>query len=148
MDDALPVRSLECVGDLRRDCQGLVGRQRAFGDTFLERWTFDELEHERDRVIAALEPIYLSDVRMIERSQHLGLTLEPREAVLVIGERRRKRLDCNVALEVRIGGPIYLAHAAGADGFGDFIGTETCAGVQCHRYLIPVLSRRTSIAVL
>jgi hypothetical protein len=51
-------------------------------------------------------------MRMIERRQRPGLTLEPREALTVRGNRFRKDLQRQIAAEIRIARAIDLAHAA------------------------------------
>ena len=45
-----------------------------------------------------------------------GFALEAGEPVGVGGERRRQDLDRDLALQLRVGRAIDLAHAAGADG--------------------------------
>ena len=50
MDDALLVRALERVGDLPRDRQRVVERDRSLCDPIRQRRTLDELEDERVRV--------------------------------------------------------------------------------------------------
>ena len=49
MDDALLVRGLERLGDLPRDRQCLVERDRTTGDAFGQVVALHEFHHERDR---------------------------------------------------------------------------------------------------
>ena len=49
MDDALLVRGFEGVGDLPRDGQRVVHRQRLAGDAFGERLALDQLHHQGAR---------------------------------------------------------------------------------------------------
>ena len=69
-------------------------------------------------------------MRVVERSQRLGLTLEAREAVDVGGDRRRQHLDGHLPLQVRVGGAVHLAHAAGAEHRFDHVVTHARAGLQ------------------
>ena len=49
MDDAKFVRRVQRVGDLLRDRQRLSKRDRSGSDAVRQRWTLDELHHERRR---------------------------------------------------------------------------------------------------
>lgn len=58
---------------------------------------------------------------MVEAGEDLGLSLEPSESVGIKGERLREDLEGDLPVELRIGSPIHLAHAALADQGGDVI---------------------------
>jgi len=60
------VRRLEGIGNLPRDPNCVVKRQRALFEPLGERRAFDELEHEKARALLLLESMDLRDVRMIE----------------------------------------------------------------------------------
>ena len=87
---------------------------------------------QRSRAGRLLEAVYLRDVRVVERCQHLRFTLEPRQAVAIVGEMIRQDLDRDVALQPAVAGPVDLAHAAGAKRRDDFIWTDVCAGGERH----------------
>jgi len=72
------------------------------------------------------------DVGMGQRRDRLRLALEPRAPIRVVRERRRQHLDRHVAPETPVFRAIDLAHPAGADGGGDFVGTEARAGLETH----------------
>ena len=57
MDDALLVRRFERVGDLPRDRQRFVERNRALRDAIGERRPFDQLEDERVRRATVFEAV-------------------------------------------------------------------------------------------
>ena len=57
------VRSLEGIGNLPRDPNCVVKRQRALFEPLGERRAFDELEHEKARALLLLESMDLRDVR-------------------------------------------------------------------------------------
>jgi hypothetical protein len=124
MHDLPAVRGFERIGDLACDAERLVGRNRALGDAVGERRSVHEL-HDDDRVAAGLvESVDVRDVGVIQRGEDLGFALEARDAVLVVGESLRQDLDGHVSLEARIGRPVDLAHAAGADTVDDLVRAE------------------------
>src|SRR5262245_29194216 len=76
------------------------------------------------------------DVGVIQRGECSGFTLEPGEALRVLGKRLGQHLDGDLPSETRVGRAIDLSHSSGADGGLDFVGTEVCSGSECHRYLV------------
>ena len=79
---------------------------------------------------AFFEPVDGGDVRMIQGREDLGFSLKTREPIRVSSEQERQDLDRDLTLQLGIGGPIHLAHAALAEQGGDFIGTEASAGLE------------------
>ena len=79
-----------------------------------------------------LESVDLSDVRMVERSEHLCLALEAREPIAVAREMLRQHLDGDIALQLRIAGAIDLAHAAGTERRDDFVRAKAGPGRERH----------------
>src|SRR5215472_11983900 len=106
MDDSVLVRGFDRLGDLLRDWERLVERDRAFRDSICKRWAFDKLQHERMRAAGILEAVDRGDMRVIERSEHLRFTPEPRDPVAVDGERLRQDLQRDIAIELRVAGAI------------------------------------------
>ena len=64
--------------------------------------------------------------------EDFGFTLEARQPVGVSRQRRREKLDGDLALQPRVRRPINLPHAAGAKGGDDFVVAEAGAGRQEH----------------
>ena len=62
-----------------------------------------------------------------------GFALKAREPIGVSRERRRQDLDRDLALQLRVGRAIHLAHAALADLRGDFVDAEAGAGSEGQR---------------
>ena len=58
---------------------------------------------------------------MVQRREDLRFALEPRQALGIVRERVGQDLDRDVAIELRVAGPIDLAHAAGAEGGEDLV---------------------------
>jgi hypothetical protein len=65
--------------------------------------------------------------RMIERGEDFGLALKAGEPVGISRDRRRQHLDRDLALQIRVGGAIDLAHPACPERVEDFVGSETRA---------------------
>src|SRR5262245_60670424 len=112
MNYAPLVRILQRIGDLQRDLPGVLERQRAFG-----RITLDQLHHERP----FFNSVYVRDIRVIERSQHLRFALETGQAGRVVGEGGGKDLDGHLAPQLRICRLPDLAHAAFGQVRGDTV---------------------------
>ena len=128
MDDALLVRGFERFGDLLRDRQRLVERDRALRDAVGERRPFDQLHHQRRRAVGSFQAVDGRDVA--DGSARRGLRASrwnraSRSASAATDVRQDLDRDC--ALQVRVGGPIHLAHPAHADLGGDFVRAEASA---------------------
>jgi hypothetical protein len=66
VDDAVLVRGFERLGDLSRDRQGVLRRVSAPAYPIGDRVALDQLEDERVRFAAVLEPVDRPDVRMVQ----------------------------------------------------------------------------------
>ncbi len=64
---------------------------------------------------------------MIQGREDFRFALKPREPIRVCGERRREDLERDLALQLRIGSTVHLAHTTHADLGEDFVGAETGA---------------------
>ncbi len=80
-----------------------------------------------------LEAVNGADVRVVERSEHLRLALEPRETIGVARECLGQNLQRDVAIELRVACTPHLAHAARTEQCDDFIRTENTTGGDSHR---------------
>ena len=100
VDDALAVGLLERLGDLLRDLEGLVDRDRPAREPLLEVLALDELEGEEGLPVGLLEAVDGGDVRVVEGGEEVGLALEAREPLGVLRHLGRQDLDRDVAAEV------------------------------------------------
>ena len=132
MDDPLLVRRFESFSDLPRDWERFVHRNRRARDALCERVTLDQLYDERADSVAILEPVNGRDVRVIERGEHFGFTLEAREPIRIRRDGFGQDLQRDIPLQSRIARAIDLAHAARAQGGLDFIRPESSAGTEGH----------------
>ena len=85
MDDSLLMRSFEGVGDLLRDRQRLIDRNRPLRDPICQRRPLDEFHHQRDCAGAPFQAVDVGDVRMIQRREDFRFALEPRHTFSVGG---------------------------------------------------------------
>ena len=116
MDDALVVGFLEGFGDLRGDLQCLVEGNRAACEPLLEVFALHQFERDEELPGRFLQPVDGGDVRVVQRGEQLGLAPESSEALGVLGHFGRQHFDCDIAPQRRVGGPVDLAHSAGANG--------------------------------
>ena len=98
MNDPLLVRRFERLGDLPRDRQRLVERNRAARDPLRQVLALDELHDERGDALGFFESIDRRDVRMIQRGEDFGFALEPREPIVIRRDRGRENLDRDLSV--------------------------------------------------
>src|SRR5215472_1287573 len=82
------------------------------GKPVFQRRTLDIFERERMNAVRLFEAVDRADIRMIERCQHLRFPPETSEPVRIAGESRRKNLDGNLAIQLRVAPEIDLTHPA------------------------------------
>ena len=109
MNDALSVRRFEGFGDLLRDLERFVHRDRALLQSIRQRLAFDEFEHQKARARGLVDFMNRSDVGMIKRRQNLGFALESRDAVRITRELLRKDFDRDFALQLAVARTIDFA---------------------------------------
>ena len=107
-----------------------VERNRALRNALREIVAVDEFHDERGHAARLFEPVYGRNVRVVQRREDFGFPLKTRELIVVSGKRWRQNLDRDLALQLGIGGPIYFAHASGADLRGDLVDAESSAWSQ------------------
>ncbi len=66
MNDPLRMRCFERLGDLFRDRQRLVNRDRPARNTLRHVLALDEFHHQRAHTVGFFEPVDLRDVGMIQ----------------------------------------------------------------------------------
>ena len=90
MDDAVLVRGFERLGDLARDRQRLVERERRLRDAIGERRRPRRAPSRAHWLPSALfEAVDLGDVRVVQRGEQLRLALEARQPLGIVRERCR-----------------------------------------------------------
>ena len=66
MNDPLLVRGFEGIRNLRRDRERLADRDRALRNAVSERWSFDQLHHERRRTLGSFQAVDGRNVEMVQ----------------------------------------------------------------------------------
>ena len=133
MDDALLLRRFERLGNLFRDGQRLVERDRTTRNALREILALDEFHHQGVRAQRLLEAVDRGDVGMIQRRERLRLAFEPRETIGVSGKCVRQNLDRHLSTQRRVGRPIHLAHPTFADRRGDVVDADARAECEGQR---------------
>ena len=132
MDDVLAMRRGQGRRDVASRLQGLRQGEGAARQPVGERRALEVLHDEIGRgfAVARLAPdiVQRADVRVAERRDHPGFTLEALAPLGICRERLREHLDRDGAVQTGVECPVNLAHAAGADERHDFVGTEASAG--------------------
>ena len=127
MDDSRLVCRFERVRDLPGDWNRFIERNRTPRDAIGKRRSLDELHRQRERASGLLDAENVGDVRMVERGKDFGFALKTREPVGIGRDRRRQDFDRNLALQIRVGRAIHLAHPACSERAEDFVRSEARA---------------------
>ena len=119
MDDPLPVRPVESVGDLNPSREQRCEGHRAFREAARERLALDEL-HDEDvarggRAGDFFEGIERRDPRMVQARERASLPPEPRPPLLIFEELFRQDLQSDGPVDARVDRPVHLAHPADAE---------------------------------
>lgn len=123
MDDALPVRRIQCLTDLPRILQRLRNRERA-----RERLALDVLHNQ----IVRPDIVELAYIRMVECSDRLSLARKPLvELVVALFDRHK-------TVEAAVSGLPHFTHTARAQRRQNLVRTELIA--CCQRHMAVILS--------
>ena len=129
MNDALLVRGVEGIGNLRRNTDGVGGRQRPARHQLRQRRPLDQLEDERARALSLFETVDGRNMRMFQGGKRLRFPLEAGKPLGITGEGVGKYLEGNLAVQPGVAGAIHLAHSARAKRRDDLVrpdpGTDT-----------------------
>ena len=88
------------------------------------------------RTTHVLDAVDLRDVRVAERTEHLGLALEAAPAIGVGRNGGGQDLEGDVALESRVAGAKDLTHAASPDQTDHVVRPNPSSGGECHEAAI------------
>ena len=124
----------ERLGNLLRNWQGFIKRERSFGDPVGEGWPLHQLQHQRTGTVGFFKAVNGRDVRVVQAGKNLRLSLEPGQPVRISRKRLRQDLQRHLAVELGIGGLIDLSHTPLADEGGDIVMAESGADSQGHGY--------------
>ena len=122
VDDAMGVRVLQCLADLRGVVQRLDGAEYTMlRHALLERLAFDKLHDDILRLPAVADIVDRDDIRLREHGDRVRLRLE---AVFQLSVRRHfiaQDLDGDIAVQLVAHGLVNDRHAAAADDLQDLV---------------------------
>ncbi len=130
MDDALRMRSGQCIGQLPRDFNRFLNRHRAALQTRRQRLAFHVLEDDGDLAVDVEDVVDGGDVRMIERGGGARFAHQPLAAFDGLRIGALDRLQRDFSIEARILGQPHHAHAAGTELAENAIRPNRCADVH------------------
>ena len=132
MNDAHVVGGLECIRDLPGNRQRLVDRHRTVDQPVGERRSLDQFQNQRLDTAAVFESVDAGDVRVAERCERAGFTLEAGDPLGVARHLVGQNLQRDVSPQPAVAGAVNLAHAACAKGRDDFVRAEPGADREGH----------------
>ena len=132
MNDSLPVRSVEGVGDLDAEAQDLVERKRPFREPRREGLPLEVLHHEVVRPVLVSHVEESADVRVRQGGDGASLLLEPLPRLAASGPVGDHHLEGDAPVEPRVTRPVHLSHPSGSEKGDDLVRAETCPGDQAH----------------
>ena len=132
MDDALPVRPVERVGDLDAVAQRLIERQGPFASRACERLALDVFHDQVLDVVLSSDVVQRADVRMGELEIVLASRSKRWRASADGIDFCGQHLDRDGAIQPAISRLVNLAHPALADRREDLVGTESLSRGQSH----------------
>ena len=112
MNDPSLMRRLQRLGDLLRNRQRLIQRDRPLRDAVSQGRTFNQLQHQRPLPLGFLDAENGGDVGVVEAGEDLRLPREPGEPIRISREAVREDLQRDLAVELGVRGLPDLAHAA------------------------------------
>ena len=143
VDDSLPVRTIQRVGDLDPVTQRLLERQRTLRQTTRQSLPVQVFHDEVLDTVLIAHVVEGTDVRVGQCRYCFRLPLEPQAHLGRGGEMGRKNLDRDDTFQPRVPRLVHLAHAAGPEGGKDLVRSETSAGAEGHAATCPT-GRRPS----
>ena len=132
MHDAGGVGLGQPVGHLRGDVQRPARRQARPGQQLAQRLAFDQLHADVGLIAGLAQLVDGDDGGMVQRRGGAGFLFEAAQPIGIVREIGRQQLECDVALQRQVAGPVDLAHAARAQERSDFIVPEPCPRRQSH----------------
>src|SRR4029453_7141665 len=118
-------------GDRNGDPEHLAEAQAVAWNERIQALPTHVLHHDEIVAVSRLDFVDRDDVRVIQRRGGVRFLDKPATTILVADAVCGQNLDGYLAVETRIARSIHLAHSACADEREDFVGPESCAGLEC-----------------
>ena len=121
MNNTLPVRRCQALGDLSADFQDVLQRQRTDGNSIFERLAFQESHRQECLAAILVDLVDRTDVGVMQSGGGLSLPKEPLLGLFVVQQMRGQELEGHIALELLVLGSIHNTHAALAELLDDAV---------------------------
>ena len=133
MHHAVPMRVVQCVGDLDGGAQRERQRQRAVFQSLREGRAVDILHHQEDRRTVLPDVMQRADIRMGDARDRACFVAEPFDpAARRVHELAREQLDGDGPIESRIARTIDFTHSPGTERCQDLERAEAGARGEPH----------------
>ena len=124
MDDAMVVRGLQGIGDLRADITRPRDRKRTLTEQLLECTTRGVLHNDVTQpIMGGTRVVDGEDIGVAECTCRHSLTTESGHELLVPGQGTGEDLDGHIAMEGGLVGFVHHSHPSLAQPFRDDVGT-------------------------
>ncbi len=130
--DARLVRPRESVGELGRERDGALRRQRARVEHVSQGPAVDELHDDERRLVLAADLVDRDDAGMAESGCGPRLRLEAGQALGISRHLAREGLEGDVAPEARVARAVHLSHPARSEAVNDLVWPEPSSGGELH----------------
>ena len=92
MHDAIRMRKCDGVGNLPRDLQGFLDRQRPARDALRQCVAGHELEHQQQAARGIFDTVDGADARVVQGREEARFAIEPGQPLRVLTDRPRQPL--------------------------------------------------------
>ena len=133
VDDILRVGCSEGSAQWHRNLQQTVDVEPVGGNQRVEGLALHQLHAQEVDSVGFLHRMDRDDVGVLQGGQDLSFSQEPSQQIAVARERIGQQLESDFALELRVSGSVYLAHATHTDAGEDLVGADSSATLQGHR---------------
>ena len=140
VDDAHLVGRLECLGNLRRNFDGVGFGHRTTRDEIGQVLAADELHRDEPLTVGLVETEDSRDVGVVDRRQRLGLAFKSAHALGVGRERLGQDLDRDFTVEGAVDRLPDHPHAARADLVDETVVQQGLARFEGAFFFAPAVS--------
>jgi hypothetical protein len=133
MSDPLFVRRLQSLTYLDTDLEDAIQGQCFTGEYLSEGLTLHVLHGEEGPPLKLTDFMNGYDIRMVQFSRRLRLSLEPGAAVSILTKRRREEFERDLAIQLSILCQIHLTHPTGTDLLDDPVVRDHSASSKSNK---------------